>query len=54
MARLETAVDPIAVEIARIGQGQRFVTRVPGPGEAPAAEVRVSDRSAEPVRWGRA
>ncbi|MDE3052593.1 MAG: hypothetical protein KGL38_08640 [Gemmatimonadota bacterium] len=52
VARLETAVDTIAVEIERIGEGQRFITRVLGPGEAPFAEVRVSDRSAEPARRG--
>jgi hypothetical protein len=28
MQRLETAIDAIAVELERIGEGQRFVTRV--------------------------
>jgi hypothetical protein len=28
MARLETAVDAIAIEVERIAEGQRFVTRL--------------------------
>jgi hypothetical protein len=43
--RLEQAVDAIAIEIERISEGQRFVTRVlaerpaPAPAQAPAAPV---------------
>ncbi len=50
MDRLETAVDTIAVEIERIGEGQRFITRALGSGEAPFAGVRREERTAEPVR----
>lgn len=50
MSRLETAVDAIAVEIERIGEGQRFITKVLGPGDAPFAGVRPGERAAEPVR----
>jgi hypothetical protein len=57
--RLEQAVDAIAIEIERISEGQRFMTRLlaegSGPalpvGQKPAESVRVSDR--EPVRASR-
>jgi hypothetical protein len=59
MERLEQAVDAIAIEIERISEGQRFVTRVlaegSGPalpvGQEPAEAVRLSDR--EPARASR-
>ncbi len=59
MERLEQAVDAIAIEIERISEGQRFVTRLlaegSGPalpvGQKPAEAVRLSDR--EPVRASR-
>ena len=48
MARLEQAVDAIAIEIERISEGQRFVTRVLTEGSAPA--LSVGQKVAEPVR----
>jgi hypothetical protein len=59
MERLEQAVDAIAIEVERISEGQRFVTRLLTEGSAPALSigqgaaepVRVSDR--EPARASR-
>jgi hypothetical protein len=59
MERLEQAVDAIAIEIERISEGQRYVTRLlaegSGPalpvGQKPAEAVRLSDR--EPLRASR-
>jgi hypothetical protein len=59
MERLEQAVDAIAIEIERVSEGQRYVTRLlsegSGPalpvGQKPAEAVRLSDR--EPVRASR-
>jgi len=48
MERLEQAVDAIAIEIERISEGQRFVTRVLTEGSAPA--LSVGQKVAEPVR----
>ena len=48
MERLEQAVDAIAIEIERISEGQRFVTKLLTEGSAPA--LSVGQRSAEPVR----
>lgn len=48
MERLEQAVDAIAIEIERISEGQRFVTRLLTDGGAPA--LAVGQRAAEPVR----
>ena len=56
MERLEQAVDAIAIEVERISEGQRFVTRLLTEGSAPALSmgqgaaepIRASDR--EPVR----
>jgi hypothetical protein len=48
LARIEEAVETIAVEIERMGEGQRFVTKLLAEGagklpegSAPAASVRV-------------
>jgi hypothetical protein len=48
MDRLEQAVDAIAIEIERISEGQRFVTRLLTEGSAPA--LSVGQKPAEPVR----
>jgi hypothetical protein len=51
MERLENAVDAIAVEIERISEGQRFVTRLltePAPGASLASGrqgTRIGSRS---------
>ncbi|CAA9345458.1 MAG: hypothetical protein AVDCRST_MAG11-3199 [uncultured Gemmatimonadaceae bacterium] len=50
--RIEHAVDAVALEVERISEGQRFVTKMmaeqprglPGPNEAAAAEVRAMER----------
>lgn len=59
MERLEQAVDAIAIEIERVSEGQRYMTRLlaegSGPalpvGQKPAETVRLSDR--EPLRASR-
>jgi hypothetical protein len=48
MERLEQAVDAIAIEIERISEGQRFVTRLIAEGSGPA--LPVAQKPAEPVR----
>lgn len=48
MERLEQAVDAIAIEVERISEGQRFVTRLLTEGSAPA--LSVGQKMAEPVR----
>jgi hypothetical protein len=48
MERLEQAVDAIAIEVERVSEGQRYVTRLLTEGTAPA--LSVGQRSAEPVR----
>jgi hypothetical protein len=48
MERLEQAVDAIAIEVERISEGQRFVTRLLTEGSAPA--LSVGQKLAEPVR----
>lgn len=40
LARLEQAMDAVAVEVERVGEGQRFVTRVLGSGAAEPLSVR--------------
>src|SRR4030095_15829145 len=49
MERLEQAVDAIAIEIERVSEGQRFVTRLLTEGSAPA--LSVGQKPAEPVRF---
>lgn len=44
LTRLDQAVDSIALEVERIGEGQRFVTRLRG--ERPAPEPLPLERSA--------
>jgi hypothetical protein len=48
MERLEQAVDAIAIEVERISEGQRFVTRLLTEGAAPS--LMVGQGAAEPVR----
>jgi hypothetical protein len=48
MERLEQAVDAIAIEIERVSEGQRYVTRLLTEGAAPA--LPVGQRAADPVR----
>ena len=48
MERLEQAVDAIAIEVERISEGQRFMTRMLTEGSAPA--LSVAQKAAEPVR----
>jgi hypothetical protein len=48
MERLEQAVDAIAIEVERISEGQRFMTRMLTEGSAPA--LSVAQRAVEPVR----
>ena len=40
MSRLEQAMDAVAVEVERVGEGQRYVTRVLGAGAAELLAVR--------------
>ena len=53
--RLEQAVDAVAVELERVGEGQRYVTRLFGEGRAlgaPAAEP-IEVRQRESIHQGR-
>jgi hypothetical protein len=51
LERVEGAVDAIALEIERISEGQRFVTKLLSEGQ-PAPMLGAGQRSAEPVRSG--
>jgi hypothetical protein len=48
MERLEQAVDAIAIEIERVSEGQRYMTRLLTEGAAPA--LPVGQKAADPVR----
>jgi hypothetical protein len=48
MERLEQAVDAIAIEVERISEGQRYMTRLLSEGSAPA--LPVGQKVAESVR----
>jgi hypothetical protein len=48
LERMEQAMDAIAIEIERVSEGQRFVTRLLTEGSAPA--LSVGQNAAEPVR----
>ena len=52
MERLENAIDAVAVEVERISEGQRFVTRLLGEGQRPAEPIRVGEGSAQRVPRG--
>lgn len=47
LTRLDQSVDSIAVEVERIGEGQRFVTRVLA--ERPAEAIGAPQRAAQPL-----
>ena len=49
LERVEAAVDTIALEIERISEGQRFVTKLLSESQ-PAPKLGAGQRSAEPVR----
>jgi hypothetical protein len=51
LERVEGAVDTIALEIERISEGQRFVTKLLSENQA-AAMLGAGQRSADPVRTG--
>ena len=51
LERLESSVDAIAIEIERISEGQRFVTKLLSDGQA-APKLGSGQRGAEPVRAG--
>lgn len=46
LTRLEQAVDAVAIEVERIGEGQRFITRRFAESSAPQA---AGERAAEPL-----
>ena len=48
LTRLDQAVDSIAVEVERIGEGQRFVTRVLA--ERPVEPIAIPQRTSEPAK----
>jgi hypothetical protein len=48
MERLEQAVDAIAIEIERVSEGQRYVTRLLTEGAASA--LPVGQKAGEPAR----
>ena len=59
LEHLSQAVDTVAIEVERVSEGQRFVTRILSDAHAPAAlgagqgaaePIRVPDRDAVPVR----
>lgn len=57
MERLESAIEAIAVEVERVGEGQRFITRVlaepapqPAAASATPAALGAGDAPFEPVR----
>lgn len=52
LERLESAVDTIAVEIERISEGQRFVTKLLSEG-APASALAAGSRAPEALRAGK-
>ena len=52
LERLESAVDTIAVEIERISEGQRFVTKLLSES-APASPLLAAQRSPEALRAGK-
>ena len=48
LGRLEQAMDAVAVEVERVGEGQRFGTRVLGAGAAEPLAVRAREESEGP------
>jgi hypothetical protein len=52
MERMENAVEAVAVEVERISEGQRFVSRLLGEGQRPAEPIRVGEQSGQRVPRG--
>jgi hypothetical protein len=52
LARVEQAVESIAIEIERIGEGQRFVTKLLNDSGQPVNAQRLPAAVPEPVRIG--
>jgi hypothetical protein len=50
MDQLQNSVDAIAVEVERISEGQRYVTKVLNEGSAPAVPVSAGHEEGVPVR----
>ncbi|MEP7380774.1 MAG: hypothetical protein ABI910_03765, partial [Gemmatimonadota bacterium] len=44
LSRLEQAMDAVAVEVERVGEGQRYVTRILGAGAAQPISARAAER----------
>jgi hypothetical protein len=51
LERIEQAVDAIAIEVERVSEGQRFVTRLLSEGQGPQALA--GKREAEQIAAGR-
>jgi len=51
LVRMEQAIDSIAIEVERVSEGQRFVTRLLAEGKSPA-QLAVSQPAGEPVPVG--
>lgn len=49
LTRLEQAMDAVAVEVERVGEGQRYVTRILGAGSAQPLSQRVAEQLGERV-----
>lgn len=49
LTRLEQAMDAVAVEVERVGEGQRYVTRMLGAGSAQPLSQRVAEQLGERV-----
>lgn len=50
LARIESAIETLAVEIERISEGQRFTTKLLAERSNPASPLAAPVRAAEPVR----
>lgn len=50
MSKFSTGVESLAVEIERIGEGQRYVTKLLSESQAPAAQLLVKPKDAEAIR----
>lgn len=50
MSRIEEAVEAIAVEVERVGEGQRYLTRLLGPGGAEPLSIRPREAVGQQLR----
>ncbi len=48
LARLEQAVEAVAVEMERVGEGQRFVTKLLAERASPTNAAQVQERASTP------